>query len=214
MRFFVAPTFVLATWLALAGPLPGQTTIVARTQADVGSFFSSVNYASWTQTGAFSGVTIKANLFSAGGTASGTAFLTTQIGPGTTTGQQIATTAITLSNTTPAPFTLFSGLTLGPGTYYVTIQNLSSLDWQCCGTVTTTTAPGVTANNDAQFSVLNPFAPASTFFNKGQNLIFSAVAGAAGAATVPTLSPIAAGMAALLLLTSGLFLLKRYQTQE
>ena len=71
--------------------------------------------ASWTQAGTFNGVSITAGVFgvpNAGVTA--TAWLTTAIGPGATIADQIATAPITSS-------TIFSGLTLGPQTYYLVL---------------------------------------------------------------------------------------------
>jgi hypothetical protein len=215
LRFPLALALVLTTSSAFGAPPPGATVIVSRSETYTGGWYvTPVQYASWTQTGTFSGVTIQANLLSTGGTATGNAYLTTHIGPGTTTAQQIgAAVPISLSNTTPAPVTLFSGLTLGPGTYYLTIERQSNLAWECCGTsVVTVTAPGVTANSDYLVGTIDTYRPASTFFSKGQIFIYSAFSNIVAAA-VPALSPFAMGTAALLLLSSGLLLLRRYLPQ-
>lgn len=216
LRSLLVLTLILATLAVL--PAVAATTIIIRSGTNNGDYVEGSNYASWTQTGTFSGVTIQANLFSSGGTATGNAYLTTQVGAGTTSTSQIgATVPISITNTTAAPFTLFSGLTLGPGTYYVTLQGLDSLAWEAFVPDTTTiVGPGVTANSDGAAFPIAAYPPASTFFSKGQEYIFSAIASASGGG--PTGVPVLSGWfmlgAALLLLTSGLWLMKRYRPQE
>lgn len=191
-------------------------TIIARTGTADGNYVTGTNYVSWTQTGTYSNVTIQANLFSAGGTATGNAYLTTGATPSTS--QIGATVPISVSNTNgnnPTTLTLFSGLTLGPGTYYVTISDPAyTLAWEAFVTgTTTTTAPDVTANSDGMsFGPAAPFPPASTFFNKGQTYIFSVTGG--NPTSIPLLSGWAMLGTALLLLTSGLFLMRLYRPQE
>lgn len=90
---------------------------------------------SWSQSESYTDVSIVALLdsFSVGQTPSGFAFLTTRVGPGTTTSDEIARTRFTVPATLPVcsifpPFgacgayvTWFSGLTLGPGNYFLTM---------------------------------------------------------------------------------------------
>jgi hypothetical protein len=84
---------------------------------------------SWTQTGSYTDVTISAFLSSAtdGALGTGTIYLTDQIGPGTTVANQIAETTVSgLAFPQLTATSLFSGLDLGPGTYYlITASNFS-----------------------------------------------------------------------------------------
>ena len=88
---------------------------------------------SWTQTGSYTNVAISASLssvFDGGGT--GTIYLTNQIGPGTTVANQIAVTTVSVAQFPATATSLFSGLDLGPGTYYlITANNLGGggLGW-------------------------------------------------------------------------------------
>jgi len=85
----------------------------------------------WTQSDAYAAVVISAKLAS-GGAASqiGRAYLTTQIGSGTSTNAEIASTSFTF----PLAVTnvvLFQGLHLPPGSYYLSIIGDSS-SWGSC----------------------------------------------------------------------------------
>lgn len=79
--------------------------------------------AAWSQTDLYSNVSVKAELDGNGTAINGTAYLMTQVGPGTTTANQIASAdfAVTALPFGPDLTTLFTGLTLGPGTYYLII---------------------------------------------------------------------------------------------
>jgi hypothetical protein len=83
-------------------------------------------YGSWTQTGTFNNVTIQANLYSCFGPGRGTAYLTLN---GRNQVNQIAINPNLLvdggNNGASSTVTIFSGLNLGPGTYYLTINPLS-----------------------------------------------------------------------------------------
>jgi hypothetical protein len=129
---------------------------------------------SWTQTGSYKDVTISAFLSSIGGNnGTGTIYLTDQIGPGTTTANQIAETAVSGLATTPATATtLFTGLDLGPGTYYlITASNLGGggLGWNDYDGATA--IPGISGTNNfdefGQGEAAYP--PASSFFTVGTN---------------------------------------------
>jgi hypothetical protein len=196
------------------------TTIIARTGTANGSYVNGTNYVSWTQTGTFSNVTIQANVFSvaspATSPATGNAYLTTGATPSAF--QIGAVVPISVSNTdgnNPTTLTLFSGLTLGPGTYYVTISDPTfNLAWEASVTGNTT-APGVTANEDGvAFGPAAAYPPATTFANKGQFIIFSATGNVGGPTSIPVLSGWAMLGTMLLLITSGLFLMRLYRPQE
>ena len=89
----------------------------------------------WTQTGTYTNVSISADVNITGSpgdppikpTDTGLSYLTTQVGTGTTVANQIASgnffgPSNWASNPTPNWITLFTGLTLGPGTYYLTLD--------------------------------------------------------------------------------------------
>lgn len=104
-------------------------------------------FASWTQTIGYSGVDI--SIFGNGvtPTAAGTAYLTAE-GPGTTMANEFAVTAFSAPDAPASWIPLFSGLTLGPGTYYVMIfaDPGSQIAWIATSpdTATVTLGPGVT----------------------------------------------------------------------
>jgi len=94
-----------------------------------------------------------------------TAWVTNKIGPGTTAANVIATT--TGTPLTSGPYTAFSGLSLGPGTYYLVlaaVQQFNNVGWDWTETQTVTTAPGVTflgqfanpGNTNDSWNVLPP----------------------------------------------------------
>src|SRR5262249_51301786 len=85
----------------------------------------------WSQTQTYLNVSITARLFYGGsfqGCPPGNvhAFLSPSIGPGSVAFASQAI-AIPFSATAPATITLFTGLTLGPGKYYLTIAGASTL---------------------------------------------------------------------------------------
>ena len=75
---------------------------------------------SWSQTNTYSDVSVFADLIGFGGSGAGIAYLTTSLGPGTTPADQVAVENFTFP-TSQQNFQLFSGLDLGPGTYYLTM---------------------------------------------------------------------------------------------
>jgi len=140
-----------ASFSAMAGPV----TIVSVLGGTFGSEITgAATYVSWTQTSTYTGVTVQAELFDqVDPDATGVAYLTNQLGPGTTqlSNGQSTPFNIDITNTSPALVTLFSGLTLGPGTYYLVINPTDSeLAWQGYTTSpTVTTASGVTLGSNA-----------------------------------------------------------------
>ncbi len=101
---------------------------------------TGVGAVSWTQSTSFHDVEILALVDSAPDGASdiGTAYLTTGLGPGTTLADQIASTSFPIPSTNMYVL-LFSGLTLGPGTYYLSLTSTGGIAdnegaWACvCG---------------------------------------------------------------------------------
>jgi hypothetical protein len=142
---------------------------------------SGVEASSWTQTTTFQGVDISA-MVSGPSTAIGTAYLTTSLGLGTTLADQIASTSFSFPRT-PSYELLFSGLTLGPGTYYLSLTSTGGIainegSWTCndgCNPsmATIVTAPGVTRNSD-QFTEGNSiYPPAGTVFTGDHGVIYT-----------------------------------------
>jgi len=92
----------------------------------VGGVYSQVETISWTQTGTYTGVTISALVGSVDGSSETVnAYLTDAIGP--SAGSPIATASVTVPSFATiggiTEATLFSGLTLGPDSYYLTLFN-------------------------------------------------------------------------------------------
>jgi hypothetical protein len=81
---------------------------------------------SWTQTGTYTGVEITALLDSSQGiVTTGSAFVTNDIGPGTTIANQIASGVFQVTNVRQQ-IPLFTNLTLGSGTYYLVLASAAS----------------------------------------------------------------------------------------
>jgi hypothetical protein len=141
---------------------------------------------SWSQSTAWTDVAVSLDVFNTGpvGLATtATVFLLDSIGPGTTQAANEIASA-TISSTTPGAqvVSVFSGLALGPGTYFLAYLRSGGqvhdplLLWQVRDTGTaTTTGPGVTANNEFyRFGVpLDPYAPATAVAPYGIDPLFS-----------------------------------------
>lgn len=209
------PRIFLAALAALAVMPVQAQTIISVTGPN--AFYATTGvYTSWTQTGSFSGVTIQAYLYSGGGTATGTAYLVTQVGPGATSAQQIGAAApISVTSETPVATTLFTNLTLGPGTYYLVISRTTDLRWSMNTTAQSgiVTAAGVTSNPIAFAAPVAGYPPASTWVMKSGTSAFFSAAGGTVTTSVPVLSPAAMLAMALMLLTSGLLLMRKYRLQ-
>jgi len=165
--------------LLLAQSLPA-VTIISVTDSDPdlpgnGNIVSNTALAmSWQQSQGFNNVTVSAaigaNLPIGSGEPVITAFLTTQVGAGTTLAtHQVATASVNvpLSGDPHPLLTIFSGLTLGPGTYFLSVFHSSggSPDWNFEPSATVTSDVGATAAG--LYRALSPFdgvyLPASTF---------------------------------------------------
>ena len=122
---------------------------------------------SWSSTAAFLNVNISVALEGDTG-ATGVAYLTTRIGSGTTTANQIASASFAFpatSSLTP----IFSGLNLGAGIYFLIIQQTATGStgngvWQGTTSPTVTLAAYVTANGEYWYNGSFPsYVPASAF---------------------------------------------------
>jgi PEP-CTERM motif len=155
----------------LATSASAQTTIYSTLGPNTGySVFNpqQVFEAGWSQSSTFSDMSIAAKLDGGGGTVTGTAYLTTRIGPGTTVADEVARYDYTVTSPQfqPELKTLFSGLTLGPDSYYLVISGSGTLaGWETTGSIFPVTAPGVEVVHRRQtsFSPVAPYPPATNF---------------------------------------------------
>ena len=203
-------TVVRSLLLLIAVPA-FATTIISRTASDPLWDWSGVQYVSWTQSDAYTNVSVEATLRSniGGAPALGTAYLTNLIGSLATPANNVATPfSISIGNGSFAPISLFSGLTLGPGKYYLVISPAggvtdTALRWAGKNPNTETLGAGVTSNQDGMVYNVGDFnaayPPASTFGLKGRTLLFS-VTGDAQIPEPATGAIVLAGLCGLALL--------------
>jgi hypothetical protein len=127
----MVPFAEASTIVAISGGGTGGTAIMGQYQppSSGGGQFVVTR---WSQMRTYTNVSITVPLYLFGsaatgnpGTYHGTAYLTTSIGPGTTTA--VASTSFVGSNTAPQTVQLFSGLTLGPGNYFLTLAGLDQI---------------------------------------------------------------------------------------
>lgn len=147
------------------------------------SFPDDVAEASWTQTGSFSNVSVSAEIdpgLNQSSAFTGIAYLMTQVGPGTTVSNEIANAPFSVTGTefNPTLVTLFSGLTLGPGTYYLVLSAPASEPyggWESALGTTPTTAPGVSIIGQGFSGNSAGYAPSTSFsftsFNSNLNTV-------------------------------------------
>lgn len=145
----------------------------------------------WTQGASFSNVIISANLMSRDPDfRKGTAFLMDAIGTGTTVASEVVPPVDFIApadgRDNPPLTVLFTGLNLGPGTYYLVLTAPTRIEdagsplvWQLAAGGRGVTAPSVTLGNivlagNFNSSGLDPFPPASSFvpFDPQERLIF------------------------------------------
>jgi hypothetical protein len=188
-------------FLPAAAPVFGEV-IVSDTAGGTSGSISDFLAVSWTQTGTFNNVAIEAPLESdTPNFATGTAYLSNKLGAGAGNGNVLDTFNISTNNNDPSTLiSLFTGLTLGPGTYYLSIQPSSSLFWIDAGSPVETLAGGVTQGADfiAPGTVGTP--PISSTFQADTltNPLFQ-VTGTPGTTTTATPEP-----SMLFLLLAGL----------
>src|SRR5579871_3026428 len=130
---------------------------------------------SFTLSSLWTGVSVSATLV--GGTGpTGDAWLTSAVGPGTTPASQIAFTPFSLPSP-QASVDLFSGLTLSPGTYYLTLLNSGPTGaWVATPSPVVSAGPGViqdTSYYASQPSALYPPANAFNFISGPVYELFS-----------------------------------------
>lgn len=189
----------VSAWLTVGCSAGLAQTIVAVPGPYLSAPGNTAQATSWTASRAYTNVTITADVFNSTFVISG-ASLTTQIGPGATSAQQIATTTV------PPVFggtaTLFTGLNLGPGTYYLVLMfnsgQFSSGAWQVQASASPITlGTGVTLGPSlvGPFSSFPSYGPSASFsglsstgfLNDGDRFMFSVTGDAVSS---PTASPV------------------------
>jgi hypothetical protein len=197
---------LLFSVLSVAGPIFADNIVTVHgdpiSSAGENLFIDESLAASWTETGSYSNVDITVKLLIDTGfpLRNVTAYLTDSIGPGTTTADEIVPSFTFPGVAGSFPFqptyTVFQGLTLSAGTYYLTLFSdaptfNTPVAWSVASHSTSIeTGPGVTRNSDLSSfgNAQNTFAPASTFsplsFDSEDPLEFS-VTGTPSSTTVP-----------------------------
>ena len=171
----------------------------------------------WSQLATYNGVTITAPLEdnSSGGPIAGVegvVYLMNQVGPGTTSANEVAPpVSISGLTNTFTTRTLFSGLTLGPGNYYLvfasTNGNPLSMSVEGSSTPTVTTGTGVTSLGSGGQTVAASYPPATPVTLTQPANLFVNVSGTfvSLAAPIPMLSPWVLFLLAGTLLVIGAF---------
>jgi hypothetical protein len=174
-RYLFNSTLGAGLLLMLSAPASAATVYsISGTASDgfeVGGPPDVITAESWSETTSFSGVDITALLGDYLGSGTITAYLTTQIGAGATSAEQVAKATISPA-TGEETDTLFTGLSLGPGTYYLVLSSANEATWWGNTTSTTTTASGVTGGPAVFADIGNgspdaTYAPGSTFESDG-----------------------------------------------
>lgn len=203
-------SFALSMVLVTAGFASAGTIYSVGGTADTpftigGAGIDQMLVSSWTESGPYANVSISAELFNGNG-APISVYLTNSVGPGTTVANEIATTTVSPA-TSDETDTLFSGLSLGSGTYYLILAapGVSTYaGWYGTNSATFTEDTGVTGSadtfvSDQSGSPNDALPPASTFTLGGTNLLFT-VTGDAGSPTPEPSSFILVGLAGTFLL--------------
>jgi hypothetical protein len=132
MPSFRVPFFKLCFLFTPFVPFPqiANANTIVSVQGDV-NFYSTFQSGlppepialevSWSQTNTYGDVSIFADLNGFGGSGAGIAYLTTALGPGTTAANEAAAPDNFTFPNSQQDVQLFSGLNLGPGTYYLTV---------------------------------------------------------------------------------------------
>jgi hypothetical protein len=130
MKTFSLTILTTLAFFPAALPMFGEV-IVSDTAGGTSGSSSAFQAVSWTLTGTFNNVSIEAALESnLPSQSTGTAYLSDKVGSGAMSGDVLDTFAVSTNNNTPGVLIpLFSGLTLGPGTYYLSLLGNGGLYW-------------------------------------------------------------------------------------
>jgi hypothetical protein len=180
---------------------PSDTIILSVTAPpglSTGIYDTAVVSTSWSQANAYTGVSIAVlvDALQVGLSPTAHAYLTTRIGPGTTPMDEIAHAQFTVPLELPicspsscgATVTIFSGLSLGPGTYFVTMgpeaTSIGTVGWFPAQNPTVLLDAGVSAGDSflAWNEAVAPYPPASAFevFGYPMNITVTETAAFAG----------------------------------
>jgi hypothetical protein len=175
---FVSTLAVLSLFIGAASPAQGSTIVSVsgpiNTHEPIGGITQRIEGTSWTSTGSFSGVDISALLMTNNsflgpfGDVTGQAYLMTAIGPGVTVASQVATAPFFVPGTlvTPTSVNLFSGLSLGPSTYYLLLMGPAASPffyWWTAGPATVAVDPVTTLLSDQLGGDNAAYPPANVF---------------------------------------------------
>jgi hypothetical protein len=204
-RAWVAVSVLVFAAEASATPIiqvngPVDFSAVAASPNQFGTYTYLV--ASWNQAVGFSGASISFPGSSGGTTvATGTAYLTTSVGLGTTVADEIAHTRFSVLQGPSSRITLFSGLTLPASSYYVTIfaDPGNQISWDATNSPVTTLGPGVSLNFPVAVGENNvsngfdPYPPATQYvFGIQNNLLIDVNAPEPGSLSLLVLGGVAA----------------------
>lgn len=180
MRRFLASISSAALLVLLSFDICQAGLIAQRSgpvQFLLGNEFQAIEF---TTTGAYTNVIVEAPItgFDPSGNfepGSGTVYLMTRIGPGTSVADEVGHVELTNIpvEDTSTVYTLFSGLTLSPDTYYIVVASdfrIGFIDSE--GQYIDETAPGVTIGPAHLGSTLAAYAPATPSFTAGDGLHF------------------------------------------
>jgi hypothetical protein len=196
-RSLVAAGFLAVAACASAGPI----TIVSATGTFNGQAIADWVGETWTQTGTYTNVTITAQLN--GGVALPTTaniYLLNDLGPGTTAGSnQIAYELETMPAGTHG-VTLFTGLTLGPGTYYLLADEVDA-GWTGSSSPVYTTDTGISSISAfTNTGAIAGYSPDTSYHLTSGAYIFSVTGTPTNAAPEPgTFALLSLGTAAVVL---------------
>src|SRR5271157_346356 len=214
-------------FITVAGTEPAAANLINITGLTPFGFTGTVTAAAFSLSTTYTGVSISAGMadLTSGGPLSGTegaVYLVNHVGAGTTSANNVAS-PVTVAGLT-ATFTsrtLFAGLTLTPGTYYIvwvptSTVGGSSMPPEGASNPTATFGAGVTDLGSTQIGgVPAVFGPASnlTGFSTPDNF-FITMSGILGSSSVPTLSIWGAAALAMLLAGLGLISLRLMRRRE
>ena len=137
--------------LVMLSSLPATADNVITVTGTVDPVFGMIpapvaELAFWTQTTTFSNMTISATLNGCGLSDIDDVYLTNNFSPAASVANEIARGSVLVNGSGQSAYTLFTGLTLGPGTYYLTVVTRSG---NKCG--------------DWDSLVFTPFQPTDTY---------------------------------------------------
>ena len=189
--------FIMTVLLPLPGLLAAGTIVSTDGLGNEG-FAWGIDVAGWSQTQTYINVAITAEIDPGlGPGTTGTFYLMTQIGPGTTTANQIATTTVTATGPefNSVLETLFTGLLLGPANYYLVFSSPNELGWAMTPAgVTPVTDTGVIFTMNGIENVGAPYPPATNLPNNFLDLYEFTASGTA----VPEPGSLAIGLIGLI----------------